>query len=203
MGKQVSLNGVVTASIANEILKDKETRDDIRQGAKEVVKGGISVVKGFFMVLGISAGVGLLYWGGKKIYNTIQENKKESERESRLKEQKADAESKLKHEAAWFDNAVEQLKTAMQTKEGFNAWVSYDEERITKILSSLSNKYEWIYLLDEFGKIDGHNLLDWIGCDGSSDIADYNKILDNLNVDEIYKISNVGLWGVEENVLTI
>lgn len=200
--KQITLDGGVL-NVATELLKDKETRDDIREGTKAVVKGGVSLVKGTFIILGSLAGLGILIWGVKKIVHTVQENKKENERQERIKEQKAEAESYLKHEKVWFDNAVAQLKTAMQTSKGFNSWgTEYEEERIITVLKDLKNKHEWIYLLDEFGKIDGHNLLDWLGCDGQSDIASYNKILEDLSIDEIYKITSVSVFaGVDELVI--
>lgn len=150
-------------------------------------------------IVGGVALIGLTVWGIGKISSTISEHRERKKSEIRRKEAAKEAESKLKHDLAWFDNATEQLKNAVQTSKGYNAWfTSYDKDRIIAVLSGLKNKYEWTYLITTFGNIKSHNLLEWLGCDDSGDIDKYNSILDNLGVDEIDRITNNSIFAGTE-----
>lgn len=202
MRKQVTLDGVpamAAASVAIDLLKDKEVKKAIGKGAQTAIETGSSIVKWFWISVGSVAGIALLVWGGKKLANVISETKEKLDENKRQKDNMQEAkDSRSITNELWFTNAVADLKSAMGGCESFNKWfVSYNCDKIRAILSELGNKYDWQYLCGKFGTIDKHGLADWLGCDGWSDRNSYNEILTNLQVAEKDKITDQGLVGLQ------
>ena len=133
----------------------------------------------------------------------------EAQRE--LEEQTSANRSKLVNSPEWFASAVRILKEAMKTTEGYhdtyNNWsnVSYNKDSILGVLRKLQNKYEWDELQLQFGRIDSHDLREWLGLDDKGDVRAYNLILSNMGVmDESKLIPNVelrfALWGLPQPI---
>ncbi len=195
---------MVAASVANEILKDKENQALIRKGVVKTVETGASVLKYTWIAVGSLAGIAVLIWGVTKISENVKKAKEKMAEAKRLADNKAEAETKIKNELNWFPNAIEKLKSSMGgCKEKFNKWgTDYNCEKILAVLKELKTKYDWAYLCAEFGMEKDHSLQDWLGCDGSSDIADYNKVLTELGVSESDLIHKIGVFaGAESNLL--
>ncbi len=196
--KLITLDGVgplVAVDVANKFLDDKETRDDIREGVKTVANTAVSFWKYAGYTVLVVAGVGILIWGGKKLVNVISNTADKIKENKRQSDNMSEAKSLISKTELWFTNAVADLKSAMGGCKKFNSWgTSYNCDKILAILQGLGNKYDWQYLCGKFGTIDGHGLADWLGCDGWSDRSSYNEVLQKLQVEKQYQITDPGLF---------
>lgn len=192
--KRKTLGNPAAVAVASELLKDK----DIRQGAVNTVKTGTKILKYVWIGVGSLVGVAVLIWGGKKIIKSIKEAKQDKKAADHYKEK-----SKNKtYDDSWYADAVKKLKSAMHYEDGkFNSWfTSYNKDEILTVLKALQVADDWYALSAEFGRDkDGHNLAQWIGCDGRYDIADYNKELERIKVDKEDIIVSQDVFGVVED----
>lgn len=201
--RMVSLEGAAPLVVA-DLMKDKENQALVRDTVTKVVDTGTSIVKWIWVSIGIVAGGGIIIWGISKLGDKIDDAKKNREEKERLDTNKQRAKSNLKKPLEWFPNAIEKLKSSMGgCKAGsFNKWgVSYNNTKILSVLKELECADDWLYLCAEFGLVDGHSLADWLGCDGSSDIEDYNSALRTWNVQDSDQIHSVGLFAGVGNLL--
>ncbi len=176
--------------VTSELLADK--------GVRSLAVTGIKI-------LGWTVVGGLAVWGitaaAKAISKKIKANKEQRELEQQVENHR----SMIVNPPEFFTNAVRTLQQAMQTSEGYKdtyaSWgnSSYDKDKILSVLKKLQNKYEWDELVLKFGRIDGHDLKDWIGLDNEGDVKQYNLVLSNMQVDEFNLVPNVklrfSLWG--------
>lgn len=191
--RRVRLDGV-PKSVVETILSDKETQAEIRRASKAAVQGGISIVKGTVYTVGGLIALGLIIWGTSSIVKGVRKNR-EQRREDDAREQVAEeTKNKRTKTDAWFADAAQKLKSAMSYNKGFNAMLApYDNEKILQILKSLGEPEDWVYLITVFKKVDGHNLLEWLGCDDGGDIRRYNKVLEDLGVEDKDLITSTSL----------
>lgn len=182
--------------VTSDLIADKEVRS--------LLVGTVKVA-GWILIGGLTVwGVGAVV---KKVRKVIAENKAQRE----LEEQTALNKSKLINTPEWFASSVKMLKEAMRTIEGYhdtyNNWsdIIYSKDTILGVLRKLNNKYEWDELQLQFGRIDSHDLREWLGLDDKADVKAYNLILSNMGVSEASLIPNVelrfALWGLPQPIM--
>lgn len=191
----------------------KRKKDNLRGVTSELMAD--QQVRGLFVttakVLGWVVIGGLAVWGVSAVAKKVKKALDASKAQRELEEQTAINRSKLVNPPSFFTGAVGNLKSAMRTSDGYRDTYTnwgrsqYDKNKILAVLGALKNKYEWDELQLQFGRIDSHDLRDWLGLDNESDVKAYNLILSNMGVEEMSLIPNVelrfALWGLPQPIM--
>lgn len=175
------LGSVVTASVAESLLQDKETRDLVRDSAVKTVEKGANILGTTFKILGITIGAGILFLVGRKIVKSIKKN-------SAVRQETKDIDKNNLSKDIDFNVIATDIYKSFDPESSFVA--DYDETTIKRVLSMLKNVDDWKELIRVFGTREMKSgfttkqlsLKEFLRADDESDVKSYNKILEAIGV---------------------